>query len=311
VLQKEFPAWREHVLKLIAENPTWGEVQVSWKLIEDLALKASRLLLPVFEREKGQKGCLSIQTNPTYYRDADAMAAQATYFGGLAPNIHSKIPATRAGIAAMEEVTYQGVNINATVCFTVPQAVAAAEAVERGLSRRERAGLDSTRMIPVCTIMIGRLDDWIKVVATKKNILTTPGHLDWAGIAAIKKAYGIFQQRGYRTRLLAAAYRHHLHWSELIGGNLTLNIPYDWQVMFNQSDVEVKERMQNQVDPQIIDELCRKFPEFRRAYSVDGMTVDEFDSYGATVRTLRSFIGSYHELLAFVRESMLPDPDKK
>jgi transaldolase len=310
VLKKEFAAWRSHVLDLIADNPTWSEVEISWKLIEDLAVKASRLLLPVFEREKGKKGRLSMQTNPTLYRNPDAIVEQAVHFDGLASNIQAKIPVTKAGIAAIEEATYRGVNINATVCFTVPQAMAVAEAVERGLDRRAADGKDSADMAPVCTIMIGRLDDWIKVVAKKKNIVITPGHMDWAGIAAIKKAYGIFQQRGYRTRLLAAAYRHHMHWSELIGGDLTLTIPYEWQVMFNQSDVEVKDRMQNPVDPQIVAELCRKFPEFCRAYQEDGMTVEEFDSYGATARTLRSFIGSYYELLAFVRELMLPDPDR-
>jgi transaldolase len=41
------------------------------------------------------------------------------------------------------------------------------------------------------------------------------------------------------------------------------------------------------------------------------MTPPEFDSYGATVRTLRTFIGSYYELLSFVRDFMLPDPDKR
>ena len=43
-----------------------------------------------------------------------------------------KIPVTAAGIKAIEEVSYHGVNINATVCFCVPQAIAVAEAVERG-----------------------------------------------------------------------------------------------------------------------------------------------------------------------------------
>lgn len=40
------------------------------------------------------------------------------------------------------------------------------------------------------------------------------------------------------------------------------------------------------------------------------MTMREFDSYGATVRTLRTIIGSYYELLSFVSDFMLPDPDK-
>jgi transaldolase len=102
-----------------------------------------------------------------------------------------------------------------------------------------------------------------------------------------------------------------MHWSELIGGDIVMTIPYDWQVQFNQSDMEVKERMQNPVDPEIVSELYCKFPDFRRAYDENGMIHREFDSYGATVRTLRSFISSYYELLSFLREFMLPDPDKK
>ena len=52
-----------------------------------------------------------------------------------------------------------------------------------------------------------------------------------------------------------------------------------------------------------------KLPDFRRAYEPDGLSVEEFDGYGATVRTLRSFISSYHDLVAVVRDFMLPSPD--
>jgi transaldolase len=276
-----------------------------------MAVKAAQLLLPVFEREKGLKGRLSMQTNPTFYRNADAILQQALHFDSLAPNIQVKAPVTKAGVKAIEEATYRGVNINATVCFTVPQAIAVAEAVERGLDRRSAEGKDISKMSPVCTIMVGRLDDWLKVVAAKEKICITPGRLDWAGIAAMKKAYAIFQERGYRARLLSAAYRHHGHWSEFIGGDIVLTIPYEWQLLFNGSDIEVKERMQNPVDPDIVAELYRKFKDFRRAYDAEGMAIDEFDGFGATVRTLRTFIASYAELLALVRDFMLPDPDKR
>jgi len=311
VLKKEMSSWRERISGIIAENPTWTEVDVAWRLIEEMAVKGAQLLLPVFEREKGLKGRLSMQTNPILYRNSDAIVEQGLHFDSLAPNIQVKAPVTKAGIVAIEEMTYRGVNINATVCFTVPQSIAVAEAVERGLDRRAAEGKDNGRMAPVCTIMEGRLDDWLKVVAAKEKICITPGHLDWAGIAAIKKAYKIFQERGYRARLLAAAFRHHMHWSELIGGDLVLSIPYDWQLLYNGSDIEVKERMPNPVDPDIVSELYRKFVDFRRAYDTDGMTIDEFDNYGATARTLRTFIASYAELLALVRDFMLPDPDKK
>lgn len=311
VLKKELGAWRERIARMITENREWGEVEITWKLIEEMAVKAAGLLAPVFEREQGRKGWLSVQTNPTFYRNADAIVTQALHFRELASNIQVKIPVTQAGIKAIEEATCRGVNVNATVCFTVPQAIAVAEAVERGLTRRSAEGKDIGRMFPVCTIMIGRLDDWLKAVVKRDDVLITPGYLDWAGIAAIKKAYAIFQQRGYRSRLLAAAYRHHLHWSELIGGDLILTIPHEFQVLFNQSDIEVKEQMQNPVDPRIIGELCSKLPDFRRAYDENGLAVEECDQYGATVRTLRTFIGSYAELLAFVRDFMLPDPDNK
>jgi transaldolase len=165
-------------------------------------------------------------------------------------------------------------------------------------------------MSPVCTIMVGRTDDWLKVVAKKEGIIITPGYMDWAGVAVMKKAYGIYQERGYRTRLLAAAYRNHLHWSEFIGGDIVLTIPYKWQLLFNQSDIEVKQRMQKPVPDEIVSTLYHHFEEFRKAYDEDGLSIAEFDSYGATVRTLRGFIDSYHDLQAFIRDFMLPDPDK-
>ena len=305
VLAKEMPAWREWIARLVADNPSADEDALAWRLIEQMGLRGAELLLPVFEREKGRKGRLSIQTNPVLYRDTDALVTQAVHFAALAPNIQVKIPATAAGIPAIEEATYRGVNINATVSFTLPQAMAVAQAVERGLNRRQAEGADISTMSPVCTLMVGRLDDWLKAVAKRDGILTTPGDLDWAGIAVMKKAYGIYKSRNYRTRLLAAAYRNHLHWSELIGGDVVLTIPHEWQVLLNNSDIEVKERMQNPVDPAIVAGLARKFVDFRKAYAEDGMGVADFDCYGATVRTMRSFIEAYREILSTVRDFML------
>ena len=83
------------------------------------------------------------------------------------------------------------------------------------------------------------------------------------------------------------------------------------QVWFNNSNVEVKERIHHPVDEEIIDDLYEHFPDFRKAYEPDELTVEEFDTYGATQRTLRGFIGSYHNFKATVRDFMLPDPDAK
>jgi transaldolase len=109
--------------------------------------------------------------------------------------------------------------------------------------------------------------------------------------------------------VLAAAYRNHRHWSELIGGDIILTIPSKWQRLFNASDIEVTPRFDDPVPAEAIEELERLVPDFSRAYEPDGMTVEEFDGFGATVRTLRQFIASYQELVATVRDVILPSPD--
>lgn len=311
VLKKEMHLWRDRIHALIREHPTWSETEITWKLFEEMAVYGARFLLPAFEKHQGQKGRLSIQTNPALYRNAQAITQQAVHFSGLAPNMIVKIPVTKAGIQAIEEATCQGVSINATVSFSVPQAIAVAEAVERGLHRRAAEGKSIEQMAPVCTIMVGRTDDWMKVLAQRDRIEIDPSALDWAGIACLKKAYRLYRERGYRTRLLAAAYRHLGHWAEFIGGELIVSLPYEWQLKANASDIQVKARIDTPVEERIVEELYREIPDFRRAYDEDGMRVDEFDDYGATVRTLRSFIASVHDLMAEVRQFMLPNPDIK
>ena len=305
VLKQEWDIWKERIPRIIIENPTATEDEVAWKLIEEMSVKAAALLRPVFDRENGKNGRLSIQTDPRLYRDSKRILAQAVQFSELAPNMIVKIPVTRAGVEAIEEATYRGISINATVSFTLPQAVAVAEAVERGLTRREKDGKDIGTMGPVCTLMVGRLDDWLKVVSEKEDIIANPEITDWAGVAVMKKAYRIYSERGYRLRLLSAAFRHHRHWSEFIGGNVVISPPWQWQMRYNASDVTVENRMDKPVGPAIIAELENKFVDFRRAYDEKGMTVEEFDGFGATVRTLRQFSQATTDLILKIRDIML------
>ena len=309
VLEKEMHLWRDRIGELIADPALPTEEDVAWRLIEEMAVRGAEKLLPVFEREGRRKGRISIQTSAKLYRDSSRMLEQALRFDTLAPNMQVKLPATEAGIEAIEEATARGVNINATVCFSVAQSIAVAEAVERGLDRRAAAGEDISEISPVCTIMVGRVDDWLKVVAGTRDIIINPEYLEWAGVAVMKNAYRIFGERGYRTRLLAAAYRNHLHWSQFIGGDVVLTIPYKWQVRFNGSDVPVRDYIDDAPPPGCVESLRAHFDDFIAAYEPDGMQPHEFERYGATVRTLRSFIGGYSDLLATIRDFMLPNPD--
>lgn len=309
VVQEELGEWRGRIADLCAHHATETDAQITWRLIEEMTTGAAATLRPIFERSGGRKGFLSLQTNPEYYKSTQALMNQALHFATLAPNIQVKIPATAAGIDAIEQLTTRGVSVNATVCFTVPQAIAVAEAVERGLTARTAAGYSTADLFPVCTIMVGRLDDWLKVCCEKQRLVPTPGTLDWAGIACMKRAYELFQQAGYRTQLLVAAFRNHLHWSEFIGGDVILTIPPPWQRRYNASSVEVKDRMSDPVPARALSELLEQFPDFRRAYDTRGLKVSEFDNFGASARTLRTFLAAYFDLVAVIRDLRLPNPD--
>jgi transaldolase len=308
VLKKEWEVWQPWIARAAKKSPEPTEEELAWSLVEEMSINAAKLLKPIFKKEKGRNGRLSIQTNPKYWQNPAKIIEQAERFNALAPNMIVKIPVTRAGVAAIEEATYRGISINATVSFTLPQTIAVAEAVERGLKRREKEGKDVSSMGPVCTIMVGRLDDWLRVVAEKKNIIVDPSAFDWAGVAVMKKAYKIYQQRGYRLRLLSAAMRNHMHWSEFIGGDLVVSPPYKWQERYNGSGIAVKNRISEPVDPKILAALL-KFDDFRAANEEKGLTAAQFDAFGATRRTLRQFCKATDDLVATVRDIILPSPD--
>jgi transaldolase len=309
VLKSEIAGWKDRIKTLIEGHSTATEDEIGWKIVREMSVKAAALLKPIYDAQQGRNGRLSIQTDPRLFRDTQAIVQQAEEFDRLAPNMIVKIPVTRAGIPAIEEATYRGISINATVCFTLPQCVAVAEAVERGLNRRQMEGKPIATMGPVCTIMVGRLDDWLKVVTERENLSIDPGYLEWAGVAVFKKTYQLFRERGYRIRLLSAAFRNHMHWSEFIGGDVVISPPHAWQVRFNASDVAPISRIDIPVEPKVVEELIKKFPDFRRAFTEGGLSVEEFDWFGPTRRTLRQFIAACSDLNGLVRDQMLPNPD--
>jgi transaldolase len=310
VLKARIDEWRPRIAKMIDERPSATEDELAWAAVETLSIEAAALLMPAFAAHRGRNGRLSIQTDPRLSRNSAAIVEQAERFNTLAPNIIVKIPATRAGIAAIETATARGISVNATVSFTVPQSLAVAAAIERGLRQREAQGHDVSTMGPVCTIMVGRLDDWLKVVMEKEGIITDPGHLEWAGVAAFKRAYQLYRERGYRTRLLSAAFRNHMHWSELIGGDVVISPPPAWQKRFAASGITVRPRIDTPVEPRVVDDLYSRFADFRRAYDPDGLSVDAFDDFAPTRRTLRQFLGACDDLRALVRDVMIPNPDR-
>jgi transaldolase len=297
--------WLPVIDELVASLPDASEEDVTWRLIETIARRAAALLEPVDRASGGRKGFLSVQVNPKLYRSTALMLEHARRLASLAPNIAIKVPATREGIAAGVELVASGINVNATVSFTLAQALYVGQAFEGALDRAQAAGLDMQRLHPYVTLLVGRLDDLLQRVLAKESVTIDPGYLHWAGVAVFKKAYALFKERGYRSTLLSAAYRHHMHWSQLIGPNVVLSMPYAWWKQFEASDIQVEETIGHPVEPRIVSALHDKFADFRAAYDENGLAPEQFVRYGATVHTLSQFISGYQDLLAIVRERML------
>lgn len=297
--------WNPVLDALIREEPRAREDEIAWALVRRVAVDAARLLAPVHAATGGRKGYLCVQVDPRLFRDAGRMVEHGAALASLAPNVAVKIPATAAGVGAIEELTSRGVRINATVCFTIAQAVACAEAVERGLARAKTAGRDVAALVPNVTVMIGRLDDHLRRVADAQAIDVDPGIPHRAGIAVFKKAWRVFRERGYRAVPLAAAYRHSLHWTELVGPGLVQTIPYAWWKRFDASAHEPRPTIEEPVAADVAAALRGSFPDFRAAEDEDGLRPDDFASYGPSVHTLRQFCEGLDRLTALVRARLV------
>ena len=304
VVEGDAGTWTPVLDGLIRTHADATEDDIAWMLITAIGGRAAALLAPVHVRTERRKGYLSMQVNPKLYRNTARMVAHARELSRTAANVAIKLPATAAGIAAMEQLTAEGIRINATVCFSVPQAIACAGAVERGLDAARAAGRDTSTLLPTITIMIGRIDDHLRRVTEANKLQVDPEHLHWAGIAIFKQAHSIFLERGYRSTLLAAAYRCPLHWTELIGERVIQTMPYAWWTRFNASGTIPERSIERPVDAAIMATL-RRFEDFDRAYDPAGMRIDEFARFGPTVHTLQQFLGGYHKLVELVRARML------
>ena len=301
VVKSDPDRWLPDVDALIADNPTDTEVEIAWKLIAQIGEIAAGILKPVHERTAGAAGYLCLQVNPTLYPDAERMVQHGLSLSSVADNVAIKIPGTAVGLQAVEELTRQGVAVNVTVSFTVPQAVAAAQAIERGLQDAR----DPESIHPYVTIMLGRLDDHLKRIRDADGIEIDPEALEWAGIAVFKRAAAIFEESGYRATVLGAAFRNIMQWSANIGPNVLLTIPYPNWNEYDAAEVDVRPSLRDPVDARYLDALQNRFKDFRRAYEPDGMTPDEFAGFGPSIHTLGQFIDGYYELLAIVRGRML------
>ena len=122
--------------------------------------RAAALLRPAYEASRGRDGFVSLECTPELANDAAATVEQALeLFAGLrAPNVMIKVPASAAGVVAIEELTARAVNVNVTLVFSRRRYEEVIEAYVSGLERRADAGLDISAVSSVASFFVSRLD---------------------------------------------------------------------------------------------------------------------------------------------------------
>jgi transaldolase len=150
--------------------------------LEDLT-RAADLFRPIYEETNGVDGWVSLEVSPLLAHDtASTVAAAKDLFARAArPNLLIKIPGTKEGLPAIEEVIFSGIPVNVTLLFSREHYLAAAEAFLRGIERRVDAGLNPN-IGSVASVFISR---WDTAVASK-----VPDELrNRLGIAIAKRTY--------------------------------------------------------------------------------------------------------------------------
>lgn len=257
-------------------------------LVTGVAGRVATAVEHVHQQTEGQEGYACAQVHPGWAADRDAMLQMAEQFHAFASNISVKLPATAAGLDVLEECAAQGISVTATVSFTVPQVLEIAERYQAGLARLP-AGKSPGKCFAV--IMIGRLDDYLAAVAKDSKANISDEDIRQAGLAVAKRAYQIYQERQYQAVLLVAALRGTYHLTELAGAQLVMSVHPKYQQLFFDSPLPREPLIAKPVDPQVVNRL-NQMPEFVRAYEPDGMSAEQFISYGVTQRTLSQFYES-------------------
>lgn len=194
----------EDIRKLAETGKTVEEIYEV--LVLDDIRQAADILRPVYNESGGADGFVSLEVSPELAHDTVKSIAEAKrLFNALArPNVMIKIPATPAGIPAIETAISDGVNVNVTLIFSMAQYEAVAHAYIAGLERRAAAGGDISNIASVASFFVSRVDTAVD------SRLAGIGNTDLQGRIAIdnaRLAYARFSEifRGTRWEVLSRA----------------------------------------------------------------------------------------------------------
>jgi len=287
--------------------------EIFLRLAFDDITEACDLFHPVWQETQGVDGRVSLEVDPHFANDTEATIEEAQRFHDTVdrPNLYVKIPATKEGLPAIEEMIARGKSINVTLIFSLQRYAEVAEAYIRGLERLAEAGGDLNETLSVASFFVSRVD-----TETDKRLDAIGGADDLKGrlaIANAKLAYKRYKEifAGPRWETLAAkgarpqrclwaststknpAYRDVMYVEELIGPETVNTMPKETIEAF-QDHGEVRPTLEEGLDEarQLLDELSRAgidYDDVTRVLEEEGVQkfADSFDELLDGIRAKR------------------------
>lgn len=156
--------------QLLQQNGQLNSRELFFSLaIEDIQ-QAADLLLPVYKQTGGHDGYVSLEVSPDLAYNTEGTIAEAKELAHRVnrPNLMIKVPATREGVPAVEALTAAGININATLLFSMERYAEVAQAYIRGLRQRQQQRLPVDRLASVASFFVSRVDALIDKLLDEK-----------------------------------------------------------------------------------------------------------------------------------------------
>jgi transaldolase len=308
--------WTDWIDRQIDLNRDLELGDLTWLTYKEVVKRGAEMYLPIFEASRGRFGWISGQLDPRLFTEAERMVHDAEELSALSPNVMIKVPASMQGIEVVKILTAKGIGTNTTVCFTLPQILASANAAMEGIKIAEKNKVDLSRWRAVITMMIGRLTEQraLDVQAERRNIQLSWQDKHWFGIAVFRRAYRLLTDGGYASKLLACSMRvgplvagKMRFWDveKLAGGDIVYTCPpYVLEPLFEIGDeLNFRPEIDDAVPAQVMGKLM-KIPFCIQAYNPNGLEIEQFNDHPSTVSTVETFSKGFTGLEGFIHDRM-------
>lgn len=291
------PTEKDYALGILEEcmKTSDNEYEVASLFQRKLITEIAKKFMPIYEKTNGKHGYVSIQGDPIHEHDAQVIIDEARLNREISPNMMIKIPATKAGIEAMDVLIAENTPLNATEVMGMSQALQLCE-MYKDITARTK-----TKPVMYLSLITGIYDEWLQLELEKKGVEVNKDVLYQAGMVIAKKVYSVMHDRDYELGFIGGGLRGLQHFTEMVGGDVCITMNWVGHAdKLLEQDQPVVSRLFNPVQEMVLEELL-KIPEFCQAYYKDGLSVDEYEEYGPVKYFWDSFVGAWKNVVEEIK----------